>query len=466
MDADGRWQILRLHVEDKIPLAALARDSGIGLRTLERWHARYRAAGLEALRSRPRADAGGHHLPAELVTLIEGLGLTKPRPSIATIHRTLAKVCAAERWPVPSYSVVWSIIRSLDPGMVTLALEGAASYRDKYELALRRAADRPNAMWQADHTLLDVLIVGADGKPARPWLTAVMDDCSRAVCGYTVSLDAPSSMHTALALRQAIWHKPDPAWPMCGIPDVLYVDHGSDFTSDHLTRTAVDLHIRLIHSAVARPQGRGKIERFFGTVNTELLAALPGHITGARPRPAPRLSLTELDTAVGTFVADYNDRPHSELGASPRSTWIADGWLPRMPDSLEDLDGLLLTVARPRTVRRDGIHFQGLRYVSPTLAGFVGRAVVIRYDPRDITEIRVFDHDEFVCKAVDQDHHGEQVSLKEVQAARNARRRTLRRGINERIAVVNAHATDPPPRPLPTRVPPPAKLKLYKEDLS
>ncbi|WP_396134532.1 Mu transposase C-terminal domain-containing protein [Cellulomonas sp. ATA003] len=330
----------------------------------------------------------------------------------------------------------------------------------------RGESDRPNAMWQADHTLLDVLIVGTDGKPARPWLTAVMDDCSRAVCGYTVSLDAPSSMHTALALRQAIWHKPDPGWPMCGIPDVLYVDHGSDFTSDHLTHTAVDLHVLLIYSAVARPQGRGKIERFFGTVNTELLAALPGHITGDRPGPAPKLSLTELDTAVGTFVADYNDRPHSEFGASPRSTWIADGWLPRMPDSLEDLDRLLLTVARPRTVRRDGIHFQGLRYVSPTLAGFVGRAVVIRYDPRDITEIRVFDHDEFVCKAVDQDHHGEQVSLKEVQAARNARRRTLRQGINERIAVVTAHTTDPPPRPLRPRVPPPAKLKLYKEDLS
>ncbi|WP_230846058.1 Mu transposase C-terminal domain-containing protein, partial [Propionibacterium freudenreichii] len=42
------------------------------------------------------------------------------------------------------------------------------------------------------------------------------------------------------------------------------------------------------------------------------------------------------------------------------------------------------------------------RYVSPTLAGFVGRPVVIRYDPRDITEIRVFDHDDFLCRAVDQ----------------------------------------------------------------
>lgn len=162
--------------------------------------------------------------------------------------------------------------------MVTLALEGAASYRDKHELVLRRQAELPNAMWQSDHTMLDILVVGTDGKPARPWLTTILDDCSRAVCGYTAFLGAPSAMNTALALRQAIWHKTDPAWPMCGLPDVLYVDHGSDFTSDQLAHTAVDLHIRLIHSTVARPQGRGKIERFFGTINTELLATDYGRL--------------------------------------------------------------------------------------------------------------------------------------------------------------------------------------------
>ena len=30
-------------------------------------------------------------------------------------------------------------------------------------------------------------------------------------------------MNTALALRQAIWHKAVLSWPMCGLPDVLYV---------------------------------------------------------------------------------------------------------------------------------------------------------------------------------------------------------------------------------------------------
>lgn len=40
---------------------------------------------------------------------------------------------------------------------------------------------------------------------------------------------------------------------MHGLPSVLYVDHGSDFTSDHITTVAADLHIQIVHSTVARP---------------------------------------------------------------------------------------------------------------------------------------------------------------------------------------------------------------------
>ncbi len=278
MDAQQRWRILRLHVEDQVPLARWTRETGVGLRTLERWHARYRADDYAGLETAQRTDAGTHRLPTDLVHLIEGLALSRPRPAIAIIHRKVTGICAVQEWPVPSYSVVWDIVRALDPGMVTLALEGGTSYRDKHELVLRRQAEWPDAMWQSDHTMLDILVVGTDGKPARPWLTTILDDSSGAICGYTVFLGAPSAMNTALALWQAIWHKTDPAWPTCGLPDVLYVDHGSDFISHQLAHTAVDLQIRLIHSAVARPQGRGKVERFFGTVNTELLADLPGYI--------------------------------------------------------------------------------------------------------------------------------------------------------------------------------------------
>ncbi|WP_270241451.1 Mu transposase C-terminal domain-containing protein [Rothia kristinae] len=463
MDASERWRILRLHVDDAIPLAALARNTGITERTLQRWLARYRTGGYAALTDGTRTDRGVRRTAPELVRLIEGLALTKPRPSIATIHRQVGIHCTERGLPSPSYSVVRSIVNALDPGMVTLALEGPASYRDKHELLLRRRADRPNAIWQADHTMLDLLIVGPDSKPARPWLTVILDDYSRAICGYMVFLGAPSAANTALALRQAIWHKPEPDWPVCGIPDVLYTDHGTDFTSHRLGDTAAVLHLRIIHSQVARPQGRGKIERFFGTINTELLPTLPGHLAPGAAAPTPSLDLAGVDSAINTFIRRYNARTHRELRTSPLQAWIADGWLPRLPDSLEQLDGFLLTVPTTRVVQRDGIHFEGLRYTATTLAPFVGSTVAIRYDPRDVTEIRVFHRDAFLCTAISAKHQTETISLKQIQAARNAQRRALRGQIRERIAIVNLTPGDTTP---PAAVPSRPRLKTYEEDRS
>ena len=80
-----------------------------------------------------------------------------------------------------------------------------------------------------------------DGGTARPWLTVVMDDFSRAIAGYYLAFDPPSSLRTCLALRQAIWRKQDPHWQVCGIPDVLYTDNGSDFNFKRLEQVTTDL---------------------------------------------------------------------------------------------------------------------------------------------------------------------------------------------------------------------------------
>jgi putative transposase len=140
-----------------------------------------------------------------------------------------------------------------------------------------------------------------------------------------------------------------------------------------------------------------------------------------------------------------------------------------MPERLEELDELLAMVARPRVVGRDGIRFGGLRYLDSTLAAFVGERVTIRHDPRDVAEIRVYHRDRFLCRAINAEHADRTVSLRDVQAARRARRKALRTGINERIAAVPATPdaraesdAGPDPRPAPKRRPP--RLKVYRED--
>ncbi|MFI6793072.1 hypothetical protein ACIBG4_37670 [Nonomuraea sp. NPDC050383] len=125
------------------------------------------------------------------MAFVEGLALCKLRPSVATIHRQAESVAKARGWPVPGYWTVHGIVADLDPALVTLGADGTKKYRESFELVYRREATKPNEIWQADHTELDIWVVDERGRAARPWLTAIEDDHSRAIAGYAVNLEAP-----------------------------------------------------------------------------------------------------------------------------------------------------------------------------------------------------------------------------------------------------------------------------------
>ena len=88
---------------------------------------------------------------------------------------------------------------------------------------------------------------------------------------------------------------------------------------------------------------------------------------------ADALSLSDLSRQLENYLVNqYLVSPHSTTGQAPQTRWEAGGFLPQMPDSLEKLDLLLLTVPKTMRVRPDGIHFLGMRYIDPTLAAYVG----------------------------------------------------------------------------------------------
>jgi putative transposase len=428
-----RFKLLRPFLEQGVPLARVASDRGLALRTARRWAARYHREGLAGLARKGRSDRGKRRLSDTLRQAIEGLALSKPPLSAASIHRQAVALAEHLGEAPPGYDAVYHLVRALDPPLLTLAHQGTKAYADTFDLLYRHEATGPNAVWQADHTELDIVLKDGRGRPEKPWLTVILDDYSRAVAGYALFFGSPSAIQTALALRQAIWRKGRPGWQVCGIPGILYSDHGSDFTSRHLEQVAADLKIRLVNSGVGRPRGRGKIERFFESVSQVLLPRLPGYAPAAAA-PKAELTLTEMTSELERFVVEeYHNEPHTTTGFKPHERWTSGGFLPRMPESLEQLDLLLLTVPKTRRVHPDGIRFSGLRYIDPLLAAYVGEEVLLRYDPRDITEVRVFHEGRFVCRAVCQELAGETVPLREVIRARERRRRELRRMIQDGV---------------------------------
>jgi putative transposase len=83
-------------------------------------------------------------------------------------------------------------------------------------------------------------------------------------------------------------------------------------------------------------------------------------------------------------------------------------------------------------------HIQGYSYLDTMLAAYVGVDVIIRYDPRDLAELRVYFGDVFLCRAICPELAGETIALKDITRARNSYRRQLRATLADRQATVEA----------------------------
>ena len=142
-----------------------------------------------------------------------------------------------------------------------------------------------------------------------------------------------------------------------------------------------------------RPQGRGKIERFFRTVREQFLVEVTD--TTAEDLAAAgvdhRGALLELNRLFMAWVeTEYHRRTHSETGQSPLARWEA-GWdrlggLPALPTAADLTEAFLWSefrvVTKTATV---SLHSNTYR-VDPALAG---RRVELVFSPFDLETIEV-----------------------------------------------------------------------------
>lgn len=432
-----KYKIIEPYINNEQTLKLVSKHKSISVRTLGLWIKKYREQGLFGLARQSRCDKG---LPRQYESLlqktIEGIYLKKPMLSAASIHKLVVEHCHKNNVKAPSYRSVCRIIFNIPDDLALFGREGSKAYRQQYDLLHIRAAEHPNELWQADHVLIDIEVLNDKNKPQKPWLTIVIDDCSRAICGYELSFLSPSAQKTSLCFRHAIWRKSDPDWGVFGLPEAFYTDHGSDFTSKHIEQVCIDLKINLIFSQIAQPRGRGKIERFFRTLNQMLISKLQAVTQNGTQ--TKYIDLKSLDMLIYGFIIEYNHTNHPEIGDAPATRWQKSGFLPQQLGSIERLDLLLLNEAKPRKIFRDGIRFQGLRYIDTLLAPYIGEMVVIRYAPSNVTSIRVFYKGRFLCQPICPELSQLKIGLKDIQHARNERRQKLKKKIIERKSLVDA----------------------------
>lgn len=144
----------------------------------------------------------------------------------------------------------------------------------------------PGERYEIDHTPADVLIVDSDGKVlGRPNLTFIIDSYSRVIVGMFTSMGPVDRRSVLKAIIHAILPKdyihekyPDlkNSWEFFGLFSQLVSDNGMDLLAMDVKAALFDLAIDYTQHPKKKPNRKGKVERSFGTANTELFHNLPG----------------------------------------------------------------------------------------------------------------------------------------------------------------------------------------------
>ena len=322
--------------------------------TLDRWILEWRQGGFDALVPSPRQSQP--RTPPEVVELAMALKKENPDRTAAQVRRILR---AQLGWAPDERTLQRMFHRT---GLVALRTAKPADAFGRFE------ADRPNELWVGD------ALHGPRIDGRKTYLFAFLDDHSRAVVGHRWGF-AEDTVRLAAALR--------PALSARGVPQYIYVDNGSAFVDSWLLRACAKLGIKLVHSAPGRPEGRGKIERFFRTVNGEFTVEIASD-KGEVGREIK--DLAEMNRLFTAWVENlYHRRVHSETKQEPLQRWMAGAPFP-VPQPADLAEAFRWSEHR-RVAKTATVSLHGNRYqVEPEL---VGHKVELVFDPFDLTFLRV-----------------------------------------------------------------------------
>jgi putative transposase len=315
--------------------------------TILRWIKRYRDSNgkLDSLYPSSRSDRGlSRGMDEETALALISLRKELPKATVPTLIQTMQK----RRLVSPGVTLNLSTVyRFLHHHNLMNPARANPVDRRKFEVEL------PNDLWQSDS--MHGPRVEVEGRMRKSYLLAFLDDHSRLVPHGQFYLSEGLSCYLD-ALEQALLRR--------GLPRKLYLDNGPAFRSKHLEHITASLGIALIHASPYKPQGRGKIERFFRTVRMQFLPGFKAK------------SLEELNESFDLWLNDiYHQRKHSSTAKSPFERFTAHmECLRAAPAELKDY---FRKHARRRVAKDRTITLNGKLYEAPV--GLIGKQVSLLF---------------------------------------------------------------------------------------
>ncbi len=340
-----------------------SKKTGITSETIRNWATKYKLSGKEGLLPRQREDRGRPRsfTDKEASKIIEILEKNPKWTATATVKKlqtdgvikTEIKSSALSRFIQANNLTKKQRVKIID---------------DKDQK--RFAFEGPLECVQAD-AMHGFHIPNGKGRKQKAILLAFIDDATRRILYARFAFSEKS-----ILFEEGIAH----ILKAHGKIGRLYVDNGSTFVSGQTKRILETLGIYLIHSKPYRPQGRGKIERFFRTVRQSFLNLL---------YEQEIKSLEHLNMLFSTWLeTEYHREIHSSLGVTPLDAWLSKCNTVKRIDPMIDIDSIFLHLITRKVYKDSIVSVNGTAFEVPPV--LIGRKVSISFNPNPpVTRILV-----------------------------------------------------------------------------
>lgn len=331
-------------------------------RTIQTWYSNYKKHGVTAMQPKLRSDKG-HARKVEPEKLLGAIEQVLPEfnghPSnIASVYR----LCI-EKGLLRREEVAPNTFRRLVNRYDLFAPQSQTE--DKRRLAFSKA--HANDMWQAD-TMFGPHVTNGSGK-TQTKLIAFIDDASRVCCHGEFFL-AENTDTLIKALRSALYKR--------GVPDAMYVDNGSIYTSREITQICLRIGCLLCHAPVRDGAAKGKVERFFRTVRQSFLS-----------RALDLSSIEALNRAFTSWVEEsYNAGNHSTLGMRPIDRFGLDLARVRFLPPNEANDELFFVEEDRKVMADNTFSFKRIRFEAPR--DLRSRKIQVRFNRQNFDKAVVY----------------------------------------------------------------------------
>lgn len=364
-DPDVLWgekQNLLQELAAKIHQLPGGQERQFSVETIRHWYKLYKKKGFEGLRSNRRSDLGQCRALDQAVAQ-KACDLKQENP-----RRTLIKVIdILERENLVDVDSVKksTLHRLFVQRQLTARVPANKAYWQRYQ------AEHSNDLWQSDQLHgPEIIDPKKPDRLIRAQLLAWLDDHSRVIA---------HAQFYAQAQLGALEHSLRRAIQKMGIPKLIYTDNGQIYSAKHLGVVCANLGIRLISATPYAPQGKGKIERFFGYVRSSFLTEV---------ETTPPKTLEGLNQAFWAWLdLHYQNKIHSELQKTPLTVFLTHQERIRRA-SFEQLREAFL-YRETRKVQKDCTFKLGSNYYE-VMPALVKQEIEIQFDPDNLGEVKVY----------------------------------------------------------------------------